>query len=136
MVPSDWDEVTKGFDNPHRAQRVGYHQPGELIGRDVCAGRPMLVGHASVDEEEVELPSTEPFTQGFKLFGNVDVEVFDLEVPARRFRQLVERSAIRTTDGGYNLRTSIDVLLRYRQAQAARGTDDEDGRLLRGRCHL
>ena len=55
----------------------------------------MLVGDASVEEEEVEPPSSEPFTQSIKLFGNVDVEVFDLEAPARRFRQLVERCAPR-----------------------------------------
>ena len=62
----------------------------------------MLVGHASVDEEEVEPPSREPFIQSVTLSGNVDVEVFDLEAPAGRFRQLVECRAIRTADGGYD----------------------------------
>jgi len=99
-------------------------QAGELLGRDLRGGLIWVVGHARVDEEEIEPAGAEPVVEGLDLLGRVDVDGLDLQPPADGFLEVVQRSALRAANGPH------EVLSGDRVAQAARRTDQENSRVL------
>jgi len=105
-------------------------QAGELLGRDLRGGLIWVVGHARVDEEEIEPAGAEPVVEGLDLLGRVDVDGLDLQPPADGFLEVVQRSALRAANGPHDLGPPLEVLSGDRVAQAARRTDQENSRVL------
>ena len=69
----------------------------------------------------------EPVAEGLDLLGRVDVDVLDLQPPAGRVLQVVQRGAGVAADGRDDERAAVQVLGGDREPEAAGGADHEDG---------
>jgi hypothetical protein len=120
-----FDAVLKGLDDAQRAQRVGDHDPGELLGRGLRDRALGLVGDTGVHEEQIEHPAGQARVQRRDLLGLGDVDGLDLDPAAGAVGEVVQLGPARAAHGGHDLPAGSCPLPGQRQAQTARGADQE-----------
>ena len=123
--PCWFDVVMERLDDSQRAQRVGDHDPDELVGRRLGHRSLGLVRDAGVDEEQVEHPVRQTIVQRGDLCRHGDVDALDLDLSGVAIGEVMKTRPVRAAHGGGDVPTTARPLLCQRQPETARGADEE-----------
>ena len=111
------DEILQRLDDPHRAQRVGHHEPDEGIRRHVGHRLLRAVGHPGVDEQQVERRLGQPAVQRGDVLRNRDVDGLHDQAARRGTGQVGQPGTPRAPHRGRHLPAPLQVLGGQRVAQ-------------------